>query len=78
MILIRIIVMQGLLYNVKISAKHVPGVLNKFADSLSRQNMKLFNKLSNGFHYKDPIKIPEMMWPMEKLWYDDDMTRKQS
>ena len=68
MILLRIIVLHGMLHNVTITAKHVAGVQNKFADALSRQKMNVFKQLSNGKHKASPIAIPDLLWPMEKVW----------
>ena len=44
--LLRIITFQGLIHNVQITAKHVPGVQNNFADLMSRLKYKEFRKLS--------------------------------
>ena len=45
MVLVRIIVLKGLLENVRIFARHVEGTKNVFADSLSRNKIKLFKDL---------------------------------
>ena len=45
MVLIRILVFKGLIENVRIFARHVEGVKNKFADSLSRDKISYFHKL---------------------------------
>ena len=46
MVLIRLIVLQCLKFNVLVTAKHVKGVQNNFADLLSRMNLKQFWILS--------------------------------
>ena len=71
MVLIRLIVLKGLVENVRIFAKHVEGTKNCLADSLSRLKIK---------HFKDPcadqelemeselVPVPMAIWPIEKIW----------
>ena len=62
MVLIRIIVLKGLVENVRIFARHVQGVKNDLADSLSRDKLELFFNLCDkkGRNMnKMPCKIPE-------------------
>ena len=69
MVLIRVIVLQGLLHNVKISARHVPGVNNQISDSLSRKNMEKFKRLTAHSNFSEaPTRIPVELWPMSKIW----------
>ena len=71
MVLIRIIVMQGLMFNVRISAKHVSGKLNRFSDLMSRMKYKEFRKLARttGRSFeRQHTPIPECLWPMENIW----------
>ena len=71
MVLIRIIVLQGLLHNVSINAKHVPGVSNCYSDYLSRLQYNKFRKLAREekkYFKGRPSQIPEDLWPMDKLW----------
>ena len=71
MVLIRILVLKGLLENVRIFAKHIAGVKNVLADNLSRNRLDLFHKnckiLKQKFNKKQ-TDIPEAMWPIEKIW----------
>ena len=72
MTLIRIIVLQCMLSNVRVFAKHVPGKLNKFSDLLSRREFKKFNDLAvstNKQFEEEPTPIPEILWPMDKVYY---------
>ena len=72
MVLIRLIVLKGLITNTRISAKHVPGKLNKFSDFLSRMQYKQFRKESRRVNHKFdrfPAEIPDELTPMEKLWF---------
>ena len=45
MVLIRIIVLKGLMDNVRIFAKHVKGISNGLADSLSRNKIDSFHQM---------------------------------
>ena len=68
MVLIRIIVLQGLIHNVSITAKHVMGSRNAMADALSRKKFNTFRQMSNGRHDLTQTPIPEELWPIDKLW----------
>ena len=71
MVLIRILVLKGLTDNIRIFARHVPGVLNGLADSLSRNKFAEFGRLAKqqGRVFKvDPTPISEVIWPIERIW----------
>ena len=68
MVLIRMIVLQGLLHNVKITARHVPGKFNKFADHISRMRIDRFKEISNGKYNDLPVSVPDNLKNMSKLW----------
>ena len=71
MVLIRLLVLFGLKFNTKIKAKHVLGVDNKYADFLSRGKYKEFRRLSKTDKKPFdslPTPVPEIFWPMDKLW----------
>ena len=71
MVLIRLIVLKGLIENVRIFARHVEGKKNSYADSLSRDNLKGFHQLSkknNRTFNKLPTHVPEALLPMDRLW----------
>ena len=62
MVLIRIIVLKGLVENVRIFARHVPGEMNGLADSLSRHKLSVFNSLcrkQDRTIASNPTSIPE-------------------
>ena len=71
--LIWIIVLQGMIHNVKINARHVRGVANDLSDYLSRGKIQAFKDLA-ALHSlnmnKHPTEIPHDIWPVEKIWYD--------
>ena len=69
MVLLRIIVLEGLIHNVRITARHVGTKDNGKADALSRLDFKRFWKLA-GEHSMNKIEtpIPEAIWPLYKIW----------
>ena len=68
MVLIRLIVLHGLLHNVKITAKHISTKDNFLADHLSRLRVGTFKKLTNNNFEKTRCEIPQILWPMSKIW----------
>ena len=71
MVLIRIIVLKGLLENVRVFAKHVKGVNNGLADSLSRLKMEKFHSLCKEEDREfdsSQTPVPDMIWPPHKIW----------
>ena len=71
MVLIRIIALKGLMENVRIFAKHVKGVANGLADSLSRNKIKNFLDLckKEGREISSSAtQLSEVIWPIEKIW----------
>ena len=70
MVLLRIIVILGLVHNVRIFAKHVTSKNNFLADHISRMRPQDF--ISNARRAKsvndEPLPIPSIFWPMNKLW----------
>ena len=67
MVLLCIITLQGLIHNVKISAKHVASKRNSRADTISRRKFELFRRLS-PFADLHPQEIPMELWPLSKIW----------
>ena len=70
--LIRILVLEAMLQNVRVFAKHVSTKDNKFADLLSRMRVPTFFRLGKGRFNPNPEKIPEDLWPLEKIWFQKD------
>ena len=71
MVLIRIIVLKGLIENIRIFTRHVPGVKNDLADSLSRDKIGHFHKLcieQDRLTEDLSTTIPEAIWPVTKIW----------
>ena len=68
MVLIRIIVLKCLIHNVRLCAKYVASKENDISDSLSRLQMDRFYRLTKGEFEVAPHRIPEEIWPIEKIW----------
>ena len=71
MVLIRLIVLKGLMENVRIFALHVEGKKNVLADNLSRDKIKAFQEeciRMDKVIDSVPTPVPEALWPIEKLW----------
>ena len=81
MYLIRVIVLHCLKHNVKLAAKHVEGKMNTFSDCLSRMKYKQFwqhaRKMNRDFKNK-PEQIPQIIWPMGKIWTITDNEKKMN
>ena len=71
MVLIKLLVLKGLVENVRIFARHVKGKANDLAESLSRNKTNYFHELCEKAGKQidpSPTEIPEVLWPIEKLW----------
>ena len=68
MVLIRLITLQEMKFNVRISAKHIKSELNVLADALSRGQMKRFWKNAQESMNKDRTLVPSEIWPPMKIW----------
>ena len=68
LVLIRIIVLESMIQNVRIYAKHVGTKQNGIADSLSRGQFERFSMLTQGRFAKVKSEVPQKLWPMEKVW----------
>ena len=71
MVLIRILVLKGMIENVRIFCRHVAGKKNILADNLSRNRLDLFEancrkqKRIMTIHATD---VPDAIWPISKIW----------
>ena len=70
MVLIRMVVMEGLVCNTRVFARHVSSKNNAKADALSRLQWNRFRQLANGQMSDIITSIPACMWPMKKIWVD--------
>ena len=71
--LIRIIVLQELIFNIRIRGKYVESKKNEIADSLSRLQFDRFYKLINQKNLlidEYPTQIPQEIWPINKIWFN--------
>ena len=65
--IIRLIVLECMVYNVRVTALHIRTKANGKADALSRLDFKRFRKLGKNMN-ELPSQIPREIWPMEKIW----------
>ena len=71
MVLVRVIVLKGLIENVRIFARHIKGTNNTLADNLSRNRMDLFKhncSTQNRVMNENPTEVPLAIWPISKIW----------
>ena len=71
MVFIRILVMKGLVENVRIFAEHLSSAANKLADLLSRDRVQdyKFLKMERGEKVaRTATEMPEQIWPINKIW----------
>ena len=68
MVLIRIVTLESLKTNSRVYAKYVPTKLNGKADALSRMDFKRFKNLAGDTMDMEKTEVPEVLWPMKKLW----------
>ena len=67
--LIRILVLESMLQNVRVYAKYVPSKQNKMADCLSRLKICSFLRIARKFNMDaEPTAVPNILWPLEKVW----------
>ena len=72
--LIRLIVLNCMIHNVKVTARHVRGIHNELSDFLSRDKIVEFKNLANARNLQMsdyPTPVPREIWPVEKLWFSD-------
>ena len=70
MALLRILILKGMIQNVRIFACHLPGKFNKSSDWLFRRQIKRFKVNSQGQFKEESTEIPQQLWPISKLWLD--------
>ena len=64
MFFVRRLVLVCLKYNIYFKSKHVPGLQNKLADSLSRLQLQTFRQLAPAYMHKEPTVIPPHLQPL--------------
>ena len=68
MVLLRMIVLEGLVQNVRIQARYVNTKDNGKADVLSRCDYARFWQLAQGTMDTYPTKLPDRLSSLEKIW----------
>ena len=64
MFFVRELVLVCLRHNVHFKAKHIPGLHNKLADSLSRLQLQTFRQLAPAHMHPFPTEIPQHLQPL--------------
>ena len=68
MVLIRLLVAESILRNVRIFAKHEGTKENGKADALLRLDLSRFWRLAGDTMNREKTPIPHDIWPMNKIW----------
>ena len=68
MILIRLLVLNCLIFNRKIYVEYISMHHNTLADALSRQDFRLFWKNAPAGTKSFPDRLPAAIWPVDKIW----------
>ena len=68
MVLLRLLILNGLIFNRRVLAIYIRSKNNILADSLSRNHLGIFWKQAPQNTKKTPKKIPPILWPLSKLW----------
>ena len=68
MVLLRLITLECLVRNVRVYVKYVKSSDNGNADALSRLDLPHFKKLVGNTMNKKPSVIPQILWPISKIW----------
>ena len=71
MVLIRLIVLECMIQNVDLSAEWVSTQDNGKADALSRLEFQRFRTLAKGNMNTWPERLPEAIWPINKIWIEN-------
>ena len=64
MFFVRKLVLVCLTNNIVFKAKHIPGLQNKLADSLSRLQLQTFKQLAPAYMHQTPMEIPLHLQPI--------------
>ena len=67
MVLIRLLVLQSMVENVRVFAKHIKSKINCPLDLLSRMKITQFRK-ENPQMEDYPTDVPEAIWQISKIW----------
>ena len=69
-----VLILDGLKYNKRMTAKYIKSKANDLADSLSRNQMKRFRQLGSQMLLL-PDAFPDMLWPLNKIWIQPDIKK---
>ena len=74
MILIRLLALQCMVYNIRISVLYIPTYQNTLADALSREDIKRFWDNAPNYTVCHAETLHEYLWPMDKIWKHSHQT----
>ena len=69
--LIRILVLQAIIFGQNVRVHYIASKLNHLADALSRLDFARFWRLAPKNMDPLPCKLPSQLWPIQKIWDDD-------
>ena len=69
--LIRLITLNSILYKQRIVVHYLKSESNRLADSLSRLDFDRFWRNAPVTMSQVPDQIPDDLWPIEKIWFND-------
>ena len=64
--LLRLLILKGMVVNVRIFARYVSSKNNYYPDLLSRGKIQTFK--DSGLFEVQPTEVPKELWPIDKLW----------
>ena len=67
MVILRLLTLNGLLYNRRLAATYVNTKTNGLSDSLSRNQLRRFRELGPAMN-QNPDAISQDIWPIHKIW----------
>ena len=68
MYLLRMLTLNNMLHNRRITVIYVQSQRNELADALSRMKFELFFKLAPLGVKHEPTELPKQLWPASKIW----------
>ena len=71
MVLLRLLALESMKCNIRIYCKYVASEDNVLSDALSRGQMDRFWHNAPDNMSKTPTKVPERMWPLNKIWINE-------
>ena len=71
--LLHMITLDGIKYNRRVVVEYVRSKDNGLSNALSRMNFREFWRLAPATMQPLPLQIPQDIWPVTKIWFDDKL-----